>query len=387
MTVYDAIVIGGGIAGISTAYNLVREGAKTLLFDRQDTGRATDAGAGIISPYTAITIPYRTEAQYHFTVKAADYYPQLIEQLGAKQAGSTIYAECGILLVAVSEDELEPFEQARRKICQQLEQHGLSPESNLRLLCVKEVRELFPTLAETKAAMLCRKAAQVDGRQLSQALYQAAEQQGLTVKDAGVEKLIIENQAVRGVVANGDTFFADKVAIAGGSWSPEFEEQCGVRIPVEPERGQIIHLTLPNVDTANKPIVFTFRHKYYMLSWPDSRIVVGATREKGTGFNSNSTVAGIHEILGDALRVAPGLRDASLKEVRTGLRPIPADEMPILGTVPNLNNLYIATGLGHSGLSIGPYVGKVVADTILGKEIETDIEPFNVQRFNYSDPK
>jgi D-amino-acid dehydrogenase len=387
MSVYDAIVIGGGIAGVSTAYNLVREGAKTLLFDRQDTGRATDAGAGIISPYTGVTIPYRTEAQYHFTVKAAKYYPQLIEQLGAKQAGSTVYAECGILFVAVSEDELEAFEQARSKICKQLEQDGLSPESELPLLSSNEVRELFPTLAETKAAMLCRKAAQVDGRQLSQALYQAAEQQGLTVKDAGVEKLIIENQAVRGVVANGDTFFADKVAIAGGSWSPEFEEQCGVRIPVEPERGQIIHLTLPNVDTANRPIVFTFRHKYYMLSWPDSRIVVGATREKGTGFNSNSTVAGIHEILGDALRVAPGLTDASLKEVRTGLRPIPADEMPILGTVPNLNNLYLATGLGHSGLSIGSYVGKVVADTILGKEIETDIEPFNVKRFNYSDPK
>jgi glycine/D-amino acid oxidase-like deaminating enzyme len=241
MTAYDAIVIGGGVAGISTAYNLVREGSKTLLFDRQDVGRATDAGAGIISPYTGVTIPYRTEAQYHFTVKAAKYYPQLIEQLGAKQAGSTVYAECGILFVAVSEDELEAFEQARSKICKQLEQDGQSPESELPLLSSNEVRELFPTLAETKAAMLCRKAAQVDGRQLSQALYQAAEKQGLTVKDAGVEKLIIENQAVRGVVANGDTFFADKVAIAGGSWSPEFEEQCGVRIPVEPERGQIIH--------------------------------------------------------------------------------------------------------------------------------------------------
>jgi D-amino-acid dehydrogenase len=99
------------------------------------------------------------------------------------------------------------------------------------------------------------------------------------------------------------------------------------------------------------------------------------------GFNSNSTVAGIHEILGEALRVAPGLTDASLKEIRTGLRPVPADEMPILGTVPNINNLYLATGLGHSGLSIGPYVGKVVADTILGKELETDIAPFNVERF------
>jgi D-amino-acid dehydrogenase len=382
MTAYDAIVIGGGVAGISTAYNLVCEGAKTLLFDRQDVGRATDAGAGIISPYTLATvIPYKSEAHFQFTVKASEYYPQLMEQLGVKP-GSTVYAECGILLVAVSEDELEPFEQARSKICKQLEEHGLSPESDLPRLSAKEACELFPTLAEPKAAMFNPKAAQVDGRELSQTLYQAAEKQGLTVKDVGVEKLLIENHAVKGVVANGETFYADKVAIAGGSWSPEFEEQCGVRIPVEPERGQIVHLNLPNGDTANKPIVSTFRHKYYMLGWPDDRVAVGAPREKGVGFNSHSTVKGIHEILGEALRVAPGLTDASIKEIRTGLRPVPADEMPILGTVPSVDNLYLATGLGHSGLSIGPYVGKVVADTILGKELETDIAPFNVKRFN-----
>ncbi len=380
-TVYDAIVVGGGIAGISTAYHLMRQGAKTLLFDRRDVGRATDAGAGIISPYTAIAIPYRTEAQFNFTVEAAEYYPQLMEQLGEKQDSSTIYSANGIIFAAVSEDELERFEKARKEISKRLEQRGLSSESELRLLSANEARELFPTLAETKAAMLCPPAAQVDGRELSQALYQAAEQQGLSVKSCGVEKLIIEDHAVKGVVANGDTFKADKVAIAGGAWSRQFEEQCGVQIPVEPERGQIIHLNVPNVKTANRPIISTFRHGYYIMAWPDNRIVVGATREKGLGFNSHSTVAGIHEVLGDALRVAPGLSDASLREVRVGLRPVPVDEAPILGSVPNINNLYLATGLGHSGLSVGPYVGKVAADMILGKELETDIAPFNVQRF------
>jgi flavin-dependent dehydrogenase len=57
MTVYDAIVIGGGIAGISTAYNLVCQGAKTLLFDRRDVGRATDAGAGLSPPIQRLQFP------------------------------------------------------------------------------------------------------------------------------------------------------------------------------------------------------------------------------------------------------------------------------------------------------------------------------------------
>jgi flavin-dependent dehydrogenase len=49
---YDAIVVGGGLVGTTTAYELGRGGARTLLVDRHDHGRATDAGAGILSPET-----------------------------------------------------------------------------------------------------------------------------------------------------------------------------------------------------------------------------------------------------------------------------------------------------------------------------------------------
>ncbi len=57
MAGYDAIVIGGGVVGMSTAYHLVREGARTLLIDRGDRGRATDAGAGILSTATSVDDP------------------------------------------------------------------------------------------------------------------------------------------------------------------------------------------------------------------------------------------------------------------------------------------------------------------------------------------
>ncbi|MBE9171424.1 FAD-binding oxidoreductase [Pleurocapsales cyanobacterium LEGE 06147] len=65
-TVYDAIVVGGGIVGMSIAYHLVRQGAKTLLFDRTDI--TTDAGAGIISPYTS---RFRSEVEFNFALKAS----------------------------------------------------------------------------------------------------------------------------------------------------------------------------------------------------------------------------------------------------------------------------------------------------------------------------
>ncbi len=282
--------------------------------------------------------------------------------------------------MAVSEDELEKFEEIKSCICQRFEKRGLSTTNELRFLSSDEAQQMFPALAETKGAIYCHRAAQVDGRLITQALYQAAEQHDLTVKPVGVEQLIIQNNVVKGVVANGDTFLAQKIAIAGGAWSTEFEQQLGLKIPVEPLRGQIIHLNVTNINTTNKPIISTLGDRY-MISWPDHRVVVGASRES-VGFNTHTTVAGVHEVLDEALRVTPGLKEASLREIRVGLRPIPQDQIPILGTVPNIDNLYLATGLGNAGLAAGPYIGKVVAEIILDKHSQTNIAAFNVRRFN-----
>ena len=101
--IYDAIVIGGGIVGMSTAYHLVCGGASTLLIDRKDTGRATDAGAGILSPATNTRDP---DPWLRLASLAVKYYPGLIQNLRAEQDGETGFATCGMMIVAVSDDEL-----------------------------------------------------------------------------------------------------------------------------------------------------------------------------------------------------------------------------------------------------------------------------------------
>jgi D-amino-acid dehydrogenase len=186
---------------------------------------------------------------------------------------------------------------------------------------------------------------------------------------------------VSGVVVAGAALTAGAVAIAGGAWSQHFGDQLGVHIPVEPQRGQIIHLGLPGVDTGAWPIVSAFRG-HYMVVWPDSRVVVGATRETGSGFDPHPTAAGVHEVLGEALRVAPGLGAAEIRDIRVGLRPRTADGLPVLGAVPRVRNVYLATGHGATGLQLGPYSGKIVADLMLGKGSNDDIAAFDVMRFS-----
>src|SRR5262249_23729579 len=303
---YDAIVVGGGVLGMSVAYHLVSAGARTLLLDRADPGRATDAGAGIL---TAETNGYASDAWLDFAAAAVDYYPHLVAQLADAGAGETGYAVCGQLVVALDEDEIAPFERAREWMLIQQRRRGAPAPEDLRETTSDDARELFPPLAHVRRALYYRNAARVDGRLLTEALRRAAIARGLAAHSARGERLLIEGGAATGVVADGQHHYAGVVAIAGGAWSPRFAEQLGVRIPVEPLRGQIIHLGLPGAATGGWPLVTAF-HGHYLVTWPDQRVVAGATHEPGAGFEVRTSAAGVHEVLGEALRVAPGLRDA-----------------------------------------------------------------------------
>ena len=157
---YDAIVIGGGIVGMSTAYHLVCNGAKTLLIDRKNTGRATDAGAGILSPATNTRDP---DPWLRLGAPAFEYYPILIENLQAEQDGETGFATCGKMLVAVSDDEIEPFAFARQQIFNRRNHCGEPASEDLYEISSEEARSRFPLLADVHGAIYYREAARVDG--------------------------------------------------------------------------------------------------------------------------------------------------------------------------------------------------------------------------------
>lgn len=377
MEKYDAVVAGGGIVGLSAAYHLVTAGARTLLVDRNDAGKATAAGAGIMSPESSGT---DSDAWFDFALEAVDYYPTLIGRLAADDAGETGYAPTNQLVVAASPDEDAAFEQARQRVFARQRRRGSPSEADLHQIDAAAAQRLFPQLAEVRSAIFYRNAARVDGRLMAGALRRAAERHGLTIRQAAVERLAQQDDAVTGVVSGSETILAGAVVIAGGAWSGQFAGQLGITIPIEPQRGQIIHLSMPGVETEGLPIVNAF-HGHYIVPWPDNRIVVGATRERGAGFEPHTTASGIIEVLSEALRVAPGLAGASIGEIRVGLRPATPDTLPLLGTVPGVRNVYMAAGHGATGLQLGPYSGKLIADLIAGKPVETDISAFAPNRF------
>ena len=103
------------------------------------------------------------------------------------------------------------------------------------------------------------------------------------------------------------------------------------------------------------------------------RVVVGATREPGTGFDLRVTLAGQRELVDQALSFAPGLAGATVVETRVGFRPVTADGLPLIGPVPGCDGVFVATGLGPQGLTIGPYAGRLIAEAVLGRPATIDL--------------
>lgn len=359
MTSFDVIVVGGGIVGTATAYELGRAGASTLLVDRADQGRATDAGAGILSPETA----KRDDASWvDFVLAAGRHYDSLLARLGP----DTGWTRCGILQLATRDTDVSAWEWVAERATGATE---ISADS---------ARTMVPVLGTVVRALHHPRAARVDGRMMCAALRRAAEEHGVEMRAGSVDEVRGGTPAT--VIVAGDTLTAGAVVIAGGAWTRRLGHQLGVRLPVGPVRGQIAHLGVANHDTGSWPIVQQV-YGHYMVPWADQRVAVGATVEDA-GFAPDVTAGGVNEIMREALRVMPGLADATLLEVRVGLRPTSVDDAPVLGRLPGVANVVVATGHGANGLLLGPISGALVADVVLGNPPEIDLEPFSPARFS-----
>jgi glycine/D-amino acid oxidase-like deaminating enzyme len=344
------VVIGAGIAGASAAYHLGLAGAAVTLVDRGDAGQATAAGAGIVCPWLSLV---DDPPAYRLASGGAAYYPELVAKLTEDGAGDVGYKVVGALSLTGSVEQTAELAARARTRRADAPQVGEITE-----LPAGEPATLFPPLARHFAAVHIAGAARVDGALMRDALLHGADRHGVQRHFGNAE---LRDGAV---VVDGEPVAADAVVVAAGAWSPQLLPE----LSVEPQRGQIVHLRLPGVDTGRWPVVLPTASRHYLLAFDDSRVVVGATREPDAGFDHRVTAAGLREVLDEALTVAPGLADATVAETRIGFRPASAE--PLVG---RFGDVVVATGFGPTGLTMGPLAGAVAADLALGQTPRLDL--------------
>jgi D-amino-acid dehydrogenase len=362
------IVVGAGILGASTAYHLAKAGANVTLVDRKDLGQATDAAAGIICPWLS---QRRNQAWYQLAKNGASYYHSLIQQLEAIGEIDTGYDQVGAISLHTEDEKLERLVERAQK--RRLD----APEiGEITRLSPGETKLAFPPLAKQYRSVFVSGAARVNGRALRQSLVNAASKQGAVILQ-GNASLIFQEKQITGVQVEGRTLRSDQVIVTAGAWANELLQPLGVHFLVTYQKGQIVHLQLPNTQTGNWPVVIP-PNDQYILAFEEGRIVVGATHENEAGFDYRVTAGGLQEIFNKALLVAPGLANCTMLEARVGFRPFTPGFLPVIGALPGYEGLLIANGLGASGLTMGPYLGSELAKLALGKPTEIELSKYTV---------
>lgn len=363
------IIVGAGILGASTAYHLTKKGYAVTIVDRGDSGQATAAAAGMICPWLS---QRRNKAWYALVKNGAAYYPEVIDELEKDGETNAGYKRIGALRLHTDEKKLRETME-RTKIKRQD-----APEiGELLLLSPQETKERFPLLTDgTYSSLYAEGAARVDGRQLRDALLRAAENCG-TSFIKGEAALLKDEDNVAGVKIHEQEIYSDKVVVTAGSWAQSLLDPFGIDVHVREQKAQILQLQLSNMETGNWPIVIP-PGKQYIAPFEQGRIIAGSSQEDDTNFDERVTAGPIHDILSKTLQVAPGLTDAEWTGTRVGFRPFTPNFLPVFGHLPELKGLLFANGLGATGLTMGPYLGSILARMAIGEQAEVDTADYAV---------
>jgi D-amino-acid dehydrogenase len=363
----DVVVAGGGIVGVSMAYELSCLGASVTVIDAGRPGRATDAGAGILSPATAAE---EDREWWEMGRACGRHYPNLLSRLGTESIDTTEaqFAVCGVLSIGLRPHEENWFAPFARLVMTR------SP-ADVHEIGVAEARSLFPPLGPVHRVLYHQGAARVDGRGMAAALRRAGLARGVEFLEGEVSGIVTgRSGTVRSVsVVAGDEIECSDFVVSGGAWSAAMGEWLNARLPISPMKGQIVHLGTEG-DTGRWPIAQPLL-SHYLVPWPDGRVACGGTFEASAGFDSRATVGGLHELLRECLTVAPGLGGASSLQTRVGLRPTAVDDRAVVGLVPGWTNAWVVTGHGANGLLQGPYSARVLAHRIAHHELPHDELP------------
>lgn len=242
-------------------------------------------------------------------------------------------------------------------------------------LSEEETKALFPPLAPGYRSVYVSGAARVNGRSLRRALLASAIRYG--AKEVKGDATFAYEGADLVVQVNGESLRFDRVIITAGAWAKALLAPLGVTFKVSPQKAQIVHLVLPGAETDKWPVVMAPAN-HYMLAFGGGHVVTGATHEDEKGFDQRRTLAGLNEIFEKTLQTAPGLAESTVLETRVGFRPYTPGFLPVIGRLPGYDHIFVANGLGASGLTVGPFFGAELARLVRGEKTELDLAPYDV---------
>ncbi|HQZ37590.1 MAG TPA: glycine oxidase ThiO [Vicinamibacterales bacterium] len=354
----SVIVVGGGVVGATIARELALAGARVRLLDARAPGDgATRASAGMLAPYIEghPSSPLRELGR-----ESLDLYDDFIVRLRRDSRSDIVYERCGTLEVALTQEGAEKLSAASGTLWRE----GVEA----RWVPAAIIPDLEPNVTpEAQGGLFIPQHGFVGVASLTAAAVAAAEARGAEVMVEmgvlGIRRLPDGDVEVRTAT---DSWEADACVMAAGSWSSRITVEGADPVPVTPIRGQLLQLSAPR-GLLTRVI---WGPAGYLVPWPDGSVLAGATVED-VGFDEGTTPEGRHALMEMAVALVPALKNASISDVRAGLRPRAPDDLPIIGRSKVVPGLVYATGHYRSGVLLAPLTAELVRRLVLDRSAST----------------
>lgn len=410
----DILVVGGGIIGLACAYYLARSGRSVRIIEQATMGAGASHGnCGLIfvsdlpplcapgaighelvrtlrgtsplsiKPRPDLALAFWllrfaancTQRHLNHAIKARDAIlrvsGELFSDLFVDEDLACDFEQRGVLMAFTDPATMQGYHKTNRL----LEPFGLAATFHDR----DEVRKIEPALNERVCGGWYHRAdSHLRPEMLMTAWTRAARDRGVRInEDCRLERFDTRNGAVIGAQTRTGRFTADRFILAAGAWTPAIGRQLGLRIPVQPGKGYSITMDRPAVCPGIP--CYLFESNVVVTPW-QSGYRLGGTMEF-SGFDDQLNERRLGNLERSAARYLQTPLGRRVTERWTGLRPMSVDDLPIIDRMPDLDNLYIATGHGMLGLSTAPGTGRLIADMILGRQPSFNPAPFSIKRF------
>lgn len=411
------VVIGAGIAGLASAYYLVRDGWDVKILEKNTLDNNCSYGnAGMIVPshFTPLAAPgivaqgikwmFNSKSPFyvrpslnprlinwglkflkHANSKHVEqhasairdlnlYSSRLYDELALEDGFDFELKQNGILMMYKSKEmQHEEIELAHR--AQDL---GLDVD----ILEGNTVQELEPNLKlDVLGAILYRCDGKLYPPKLMQQLIQYLKAAGVVFfEETEVNKFITTGNKIKEAISNKGSFQADAFVLTGGAYLPQLTSKLQVNTPLMPGKGYSFMYQPQGEHSLNHAALLL--EARVAVTPMNGQIRFSGTMELGPANDKiyENRVRGIVESIP---KYYPELQvDYPKEKIWYGYRPCSPDGLPYLGRLKKFDNAIVAGGGGMMGLSLGPAYGKIVADLLAGQKIQAEIEGFRPDRFD-----
>ncbi|MCH4871910.1 glycine oxidase ThiO [Pseudomonas sp. TMW22091] len=346
------VIVGGGVIGLLTAFNLAAQVERVVLLDRSGVGQESSwAGGGIVSPLYPWRYNLAVTALAHWS---QDFYPHLAQRLLAETGLDPEVHTTGLYWLDL-EDEAQALAWAKR------EGRPLSSVD------ISAVERAVPVLGagDYSRAIYMAGVANVRNPRLVKSLRAALQAMpNVTIEEhCKVEGFIQKGEKILGVKTAQGERLADHVVLAAGAWSGELLSSLGLELPVEPVKGQMIMYKCAP-DFLSSMVLAKGR---YAIPRRDGHILIGSTLEH-EGFDKTPTQSALESLKASAVELIPALAGAEPVAHWAGLRPGSPEGIPYIGRVAGVEGLWLNCGHYRNGLVLAPASCHLFADLLLGRE-------------------